>query len=127
MKQEMPGWRKSPPELVEIYDRVLAKLPAADRRQMFGNPVAFANDNLFTGLHQEQIFVRLPEADRVLIIEAGGVPFESMAGRVMKEYVVLSQAIVNRPATLVKWVRKSMVYAGALPPKKKKQRRQSHK
>lgn len=86
VRQEMPRWRKSPPELVEIYGRVLAKLP-----------------------------------------EAGGVPFEPMAGRVMKEYVVLPQAIVSRSATLVKWVRKSMAYAGALPPKKKKQRRQSHK
>lgn len=58
---------------------------------------------------------------------AGGAPFEPMAGRVMKEYVVLPEAIIGKPATLGRWLRKSMAYTGALPPKQKKQRRQSKK
>ncbi|MHB1391074.1 MAG: TfoX/Sxy family protein [Thermoleophilia bacterium] len=124
MKEDMPKWRKSPPELVEIYDRALKKLPEADRRQMFGYPVAFANDNLFTGLHQENMFVRLAQTDREIMIEAGGVPFEPTVGRVMKEYVVLPQAIIDQPGTLGRWLKKSMTYAGAMPPKKKKKRRQ---
>jgi hypothetical protein len=50
-------WRESPPELVETFDTVLP--PPAERRLMFGYPAAFVNGNMFMGLWQEHLVLRL--------------------------------------------------------------------
>jgi TfoX/Sxy family transcriptional regulator of competence genes len=35
-----------------------------ERRSMFGCPVAFVNGNMFTGVHNDEVSVRLSDADR---------------------------------------------------------------
>jgi TfoX/Sxy family transcriptional regulator of competence genes len=34
------------------------------KRKMFGSPVYFVNGSMFTGVHQDSIFLRLSEEDR---------------------------------------------------------------
>jgi hypothetical protein len=55
---------------------------------MFGCPVYFINNNMFAGLHQDNLFIRLSETDRerVFTTYEGMCPFEPMKGRTMKEY-----------------------------------------
>ena len=36
----MPGFSKSPPELVERFASIAAEVPDAERRQMFGYPAS---------------------------------------------------------------------------------------
>ena len=53
----------------------------SERRKMFGYPCAFVAGNLFTGLHQENVIVRLAERDRVAAIGTEGARlFEPMSG-----------------------------------------------
>jgi TfoX/Sxy family transcriptional regulator of competence genes len=111
-------WKKSSESLVSVFDRVLAGFDVAERRQMFGYPCAFVGGNLCFGLFEEQFMVRLDAENRASALAlAGAAPFEPMAGRPMREYVVLPSSVVAKPRELERWVARSVAYVGSLPPK----------
>ena len=88
---------------------------------MFGNLAAFVNKNMFLALFGPSVAVRLPDVDRADLLKvAGAAPFEVMAGRPMKEYVVLPEAWRNRRAPAEEWVARSFTWASRMPPKKGK-------
>ena len=62
---------------------------------MFGCPVFFVNSNMFSGVFEDDIFIRLSEKDRKELFSKydEAAPFEPMKGRKMKEYVVLPESI----------------------------------
>ncbi len=91
---------------------------------MFGYPCAFVNGNMFTGLHQEALIVRLGEDDRErLIDEAGARQFEPMPGRPMREYVALPEPMLEDRDKLIEIIRSAKQFAASLPPKVKKPRK----
>ena len=92
----------------------------AVKRQMFGYPCGFVNGNMFIGLFADSMFVRLPEDSRDELMSIGGAPFEPMPGRPMRDYVVIPNTILAKPAELKAWAGKALRYGIALPPKKKK-------
>lgn len=114
-------WRKSPPELVALFASVVPEGPGIERRQMFGYPCAFVNGNMFTGLHQESMIIRLSEAD---LAEMRGVhdaqpfkPFGPDSKMTMRQYVAIPEAIMNDVEALGAWVMRAVDYASSLPPK----------
>ena len=112
--------RKSPEELVAMFDEAMPGPPAA-KRKMFGFPAGFVNGNMFMGLFEDRMILRLPPALREELIQIhGGKPFAPMAGRVMKEYVVLPEALIRDREQLSSWVGKALVYGESLEPKKTK-------
>jgi hypothetical protein len=64
---EKADWKKSPPELVEVFEAVFPGPPAV-ARQMFGYPTGFVNGNMFMGLHQHNMVLRLPEGPRAELL-----------------------------------------------------------
>lgn len=85
---------------------------------MFGYPAAFVGGNMSTGLHQDAWMVRLPEGARAELLALDGARvFEPMAGRPMREYVVLPPSVVGDDAALDLWVARSIAYAASLPAK----------
>lgn len=111
-------WRKTPEELVNTFQASLPEDARVERRKMFGYPCAFVNGNMFTGLHQENLIVRLAEEDRqTLVNQKGAEIFAPFPGRLMKEYVSLPAAIIESSKELKGWMRRSLEYASALPPK----------
>lgn len=114
----MPGFSKSPPELVERFAALTADLPDAEPRQMFGYPAVFVAGNLVTSLHETRWIVRLPEEDRAALLELPGTgPFEPMPGRPMNGYVALSPPIVDDDDAVRHWVGRAMAFGRGLPPK----------
>lgn len=114
-------WRKSPPRLVASFEAAIPDDPRVERRLMFGYPCVFAGGNMFAGLHQDDLFVRLADAERALAVqEHGARPFEPMPGRVMREYVVLPPSIVTDSGKLAGWMAKALAHVGALPVKSRK-------
>jgi TfoX/Sxy family transcriptional regulator of competence genes len=112
-------WHKSPPELVEIFDAV-APGPPAVRRSMFGYPAAFVNGNMFMGLHQSNMVLRLGEESRQEFLNLPGAhTFEPMAGRPMREYVVVSPSLLGDHDRLKPWVKRALEYGASLKPKEK--------
>jgi TfoX/Sxy family transcriptional regulator of competence genes len=106
------AWRKSSPELIAAFIAALPRNSQVERRQMFGYPAAFVNGNLFAGLHQEDVLVRLPEEQRTRLLKNGGRHWEPTPGRRMKEYLLLP--VDFRPAALARWLKHSFAYAASL-------------
>jgi TfoX/Sxy family transcriptional regulator of competence genes len=114
----MMKWRKTPEELVNTFQVALPEDARVERRKMFGYPCAFVNGNMFTGLHQENLIVRLAEEDRQkLVNQKGAEIFAPFPGRLMKEYVSLPADIIGNTKDLKGWMRRSLEYAAALPSK----------
>jgi TfoX/Sxy family transcriptional regulator of competence genes len=110
-------WRKSPEQLIETFEAV-APSPPASLRKMFGYPAAFVNGNMFMGLFQEDMILRLPEADRAELLKINGARiFEPMPGRQMREYVVLPAGLLATREALRAWVAKALQYGETLKPK----------
>lgn len=118
MRPEMP---KSPPELVELFARVAPSGPNITVRKMFGYPACFVNGNMASGLHGASLIVRLAGEDRGrLLQEEGASLFEPMAGRPMKEYVVVPERFLADEAALEEWIANAVAYVSTLPPKDEK-------
>jgi len=86
-------------------------------RPMFGNIAAFHNGNMFAGLFGEDLFVRLPEAERAELLEQGGTVFEPMPGRAMKDYVTVPGTWTQDPEGTRTWLLRSFELARTLPAK----------
>ena len=119
----MPGFPKSPAELVARFGEIAPLAGDADRKQMFGYPVCVLNGNMFLGLHGDSLILRLADADRAEFLSRYQTTlFEPMPGRPMKEYVVVPAVVVYDDDAVAEWVRRSRAYAEQLPAKKPKKK-----
>ena len=117
-------WEKPSPELIRILEEVSEPFEVIERRKMFGCPAYYINGNMFAGVYGQQLFLRLPEEARAELRERlDAKPFEPMAGRPMKEYVTMPEAVWSDPAALDDWMRRSVEFTGAMPPKQPKPRK----
>jgi TfoX/Sxy family transcriptional regulator of competence genes len=97
---------------------LLASVPDATERPMFGQPAAFLSGNLFFGVYGGSVFVRLGEKDGAdAARELRTSLFEPMPGRPMRGYVVLPRSVLEDQAAAVRWVRKAAQFVRTLPPK----------
>ncbi len=110
-------WKKPSPELGALPAETVRPFPA-QKRTIFGCPAYTVNDNMFAGVHQDTIFIRLSEADREQYnrTQEGAAPFEPMLGRKMREYVVLTPDILADQARIEQWLDRAYQYAASLPP-----------
>jgi hypothetical protein len=90
---------------------------------MFGYPAAFVNGNMFAGLHQESVVVRLSEPERAEALSVGASLFEPMPGRPMREYVVVPPAEVEDGERLSGWLDLAFRFVAAMPVKEAKPRK----
>ncbi len=86
---------------------------------MFGCPCAFVNGNMFAGLHEDRLIVRLPE-------EAPARPCVIM-GRTMKQYALFPKAQELAPTQIAQWVERGYAFTRGLPPKASKPARDAAK
>ncbi len=113
-------WEKAPEQLIERFYSLVPKGSGVENRKMFGYPCSFVRGNMFMGVHQKDMFLRLSEKDRKELLRIDEArQFEPIAGRVMKEYVVVPPHIVEDNDAVQPWIQKSLEYARGLPPKKK--------
>ena len=120
-KSPVSKWKPASDEWVKAFDSALPD--DVERRKMFGYPAAFVNGNMACGLHQDGLVLRLGDDDRAALIKEGGVPFEPMPGRVMREYVVAPQKLASKKADLKRWLERAVAHAAALPKKAKKKKK----
>ena len=121
--QKMPKFVPAPERIVNIFHRNVDGLPNIELRKMFGYPCAFIKGQMLVGVFADRIMLRLSEADRKQIINLNQAkPFEPMSGRPMREYVELSEVIINSEPEFSKWLVKGLEYVNSLPPKVKKKK-----
>jgi TfoX/Sxy family transcriptional regulator of competence genes len=109
-----------PEALAERFGECLPSDELVERRKMFGCPCAFVNGNMFAGLHEDRVVLRLSLGEREQSIQAGTAqPFQVM-GRTMREYVVLVQPMKMSASEVAGWIEQSFLFARGLPPKQAK-------
>jgi TfoX/Sxy family transcriptional regulator of competence genes len=114
----VPKFEPSPAALVERFDRVAARHPAAQRRKMFGYPALFVGGNMATGLFADRWVVRMNDADAAEVSALpGGGPFSPMPGRSMKGWATLPAQVVEDDAELDAWLARAFAFAASLPAK----------
>ena len=117
----MKEWKPAPHEAVEAFEATTSGLVGAEPRNMFGYSCVFARGNMFAGLHEAGMVLRLPDEQRAEFLRLKGAEqFEPMPGRAMREYVIVPKVLLNAPDQLRVWVEKSLAYVLALPAKPKK-------
>jgi TfoX/Sxy family transcriptional regulator of competence genes len=117
-KRVMPKFTKAPDSMVALFNTATAKLPDIETRTMFSYPAAFINGNMFTGLFQSSMILKLADGDRAECTrEFGAKPFEPIPGRAMGQYIVVPPAILESPSMLDAWLRKSHRYVAGMPSK----------
>lgn len=124
----MGKWKKPSEAMGEYLAEAVEGLDCQPRK-MFGCPCYFVNNNMFCGVHEDTIIMRLSPADRTRIMEENDEVglFDPMGGRPMKEYVAIPDTIASDEADFLPLIRSSYAYASALPPKqpRKKKKKKS--
>jgi TfoX/Sxy family transcriptional regulator of competence genes len=115
--------KKAPLELVETIVRAMEGIDC-ERRIMFGFPCFFINKNMFAGLFEDKLFLRLSEQQlRELRAQAPLISnLEPMPGRPMKDYWVIPDSLVADKVFLQRAVDSSARHTRTLAPKSKKPR-----
>lgn len=111
-------WKKPSQELIKLLvDRM--EPFNAQKKAMFGSTVYFANGYMFIGVHEDHIFLRLPEDDRkeLLVSFKGVTQFEPMKGRPMREYMIAPPQLYEDTAAFNPWIERSIDYVMSLSPK----------
>jgi hypothetical protein len=121
----MADWAQKDDALIERVDGLLAAAPVR-RKNMFGSSAWFleSNDMMFAGAWGEAIMVRVGAERTSSLIDAGEAePFDPMGGKPMREYVLLNSERIAEDDVLLNWLDVASDFAGALPPKQKKPRK----
>lgn len=118
---KMPKFLPASDKIVGLFNQLVEDLPEAKPRKMFGYPCAFINGQMFVGVFQDKLMLRLSEEDRARFLKLPGAKlFEPLPGRPMREYVELTQAILDSKAECKRWLKRGLAYTQSLPPKVKK-------
>ena len=117
-------WKKPSPELGKLLEAALLRF-TYDRKIMFGAPVFMINRNMFAGVHEDHIFIRLSESDRkeLLMKVPGANQFEPLKGHIMKEYMVVPKSLYEDQSAFTPWLKRAHDFAASLPAKAKKSRK----
>ena len=117
------AWQKSPPDLVQRFDRAVPDDGAIQKRKMFGYPAAFLGGRLFASLYREEVVLKLSEKDRSAFLKLPGCrPFEPRPGRVMGDFVLMPAALAADAAALKRWIARAHGHAASLPAKTAKKK-----
>lgn len=108
---------KAPSDRVCLYDALIAKLPEVKRKGAT-MPYTSVNGNMFSLLTPEGVLaLRLPTPEREAFLKRRKTTLCEQYGVVMKEYVRVPTALLERTPELAKHLVVSYEYARSLKPK----------
>jgi hypothetical protein len=113
---------KAPIELVELFGELVPEAPGVVRRLMFGFPSAVINGNMFMSLFTDGVVLRLAESEQA---DIAAEPFEPMAGRPMRGYVIVRGERLHDRQWLAGWAERALAHTAALPAKTPKPRKRA--
>ena len=114
------AWKKSPPELVSAFDRLVPATRGVERRTMFGYPAAFVGGNMFAGLHEDRFVLRLGDEDLAAAKRLGAKDFEPMPGRAMKGWIILPERLLADDGQACRWIERARSHVSTMPAKGKR-------
>ena len=113
-------WKKAPDALKALMEKAMEGIES-QKRIMFGYPAWFIKGNMFAGLFQDLVFLRLSSGQVAELRSAGEVlpHLEPMPGRPMKDYHVIPQTIYSNARRFGPLLKKAAQHARSLPEKVK--------
>ena len=114
-------WEKMSLETAKRLASIVQPL-ACQKKPMFGHEVYWVNGNMFAGVFQDSIFFRLSARDQTELLGKfkDAKQFEPMAGRPMKDYVVVPESVLGDKELVNAWMKRSYDFTASLPEKKAK-------
>ncbi len=116
----MEKWRKPDERVIETYESIASKLVGIEQRRMFGCPCAFIKGNMFFGVFQDQLFLRLGDEQREILGKSFSLQSFTPMGRAMKAYITIPVELLADTPQLIKLVHMGVEHTLTLPQKVKK-------
>src|ERR1051326_1911276 len=113
-----------PTEKIELYEKLVATNSDAERKGA-DNPYTSINGNMFSLLHSPEgrMALRLPEGQREKFLTKYKTALFEAYGVIMKEYVAVPDALLQKTKELQKYFAMSYDYAQTLKAKPTKKKR----
>ena len=109
-------------EILVIYEELVATNPGLKRKGKT-MPYTSLNGHMFSFLTKEGVLaLRLPEEDRESFIKKYDTELCVQYGRIMKEYVIVPDELLEQTDQLKKYFDISFEYIGSLKPKPTKKK-----
>ncbi|HWT76266.1 MAG TPA: TfoX/Sxy family protein [Mobilitalea sp.] len=117
-------WEKANQNIADYLEKLIITYERK-KKPMFGAPVYFVNDNMWTGVKGGKVFLRLSEDDRCVIQSKCDEikPFEPRPDFIMKEYVEIPESKLTDEKFISNWLEISYSFVKSLPPKVKKEKK----
>lgn len=113
MARGYPG----PAEPVQRYDDLIAANPTITRSGA-SMPYTSVNGHMFSFLDPSgRMSLRLSPDDRTVFMDRYDTVLSEQHGRIMKEYVVVPDALLRQAAELSDWLMRSYQWVSGLKPK----------
>jgi hypothetical protein len=102
---------------LELYERLVKTVPGVERKGVT-LPYTSRNGHMFSFVTQAgRVALRLPDEERNAFLSKYRTVLCEQHGVVMKEYVLVPDALLARTSELKPWFAKSHAYVGSLKPK----------
>jgi TfoX/Sxy family transcriptional regulator of competence genes len=117
-------WEKMSQEAAQRLEAIVKPFECK-KKPMFGHEVYWVNGNMFTGVFESSIWMRLSSADQAEFLKTfkDAKQFEPMAGRPMKDYVVVPESVLENTDLVNMWMKRSYDFTASMPEKKAKSKK----
>lgn len=107
-------------DLLTSYEQAIADAPGVERKGK-ANPYTSANGHMFSQINKDdQLGIRLPKPRQAELLEQYGAgPFKSY-GATMRDYVCLTEEMLNTPGLIAGLLTEGLAFVSAMPPGGKK-------
>jgi len=103
------------PEIKNVVDSFLLKIPIVVPGKMFGFPAYYVNKKLFACVYEEGVGVKVPfELAIVLIGKEGIIPFMPMGRKKMKEWIQINRELPENYFNDIEIFKKSIEFVANL-------------
>lgn len=110
-------------KLAERIRELLAGRKGLNEREMFGGIGFTIDGKMVAGVHGKELIARAPAEEHPWVVnEPGARTFDISGGRPMKGWLLVGAAGTTKPASLKKWVERSVSFVATLPAKPMKKK-----
>jgi len=104
-------------KILELYEKLVSEFPTVERKGKT-MPYTSVNGHMFSFLDKEgRLSLRLPEDIRSELIEKYNTELSVQHGRIMKEYVLVPNELIENFKDLMGYFKSGYDYTSSLKPK----------
>ena len=104
-------------EIDARIQKLTSRWPNTQPKKMFGGVCHMLNGNMFCGVYQDFLILRLGPDQAGTALQLPAVRLFDITGKPMKGWVMVSQEGFQSDADLKQWLHQARKFASSLPPK----------